>query len=511
VVERSAALAMTVTASATVTPALETRRPLRQPAPPARALLAHEWRLLTAERLLHVVTVLFAVVISIALVNGARWTEFQRTTLAELRAVDSTQFASFRDTLARMAPDTPIASPFAPDPRNPMTIGIRVGTLASLDPLPLAPLAVGQSDLLPYYYRVTTGGRQAVLKGDEIENPGNLLTGRFDLAFVIVVLFPLVVLALCYNMVSGEREDGTLALVLSQPVRLRDLVLAKIAVRAVLLLVLVVLLMAIGLFALRRSLSAADVLIPTLWWLAIVTTYGAFWFGVALVINALVRSSAAAAVTSVTVWLLLVVLAPVVVNLAAQTRHPTPSRVAFITTARDATNQASALTDSILSRFLVDHPEMASAGVNTKDFYTRSLTVQDTVEKLLAPVYDAFDRQLDQQQSVIDAARLLTPALLTQTLFEELAGTGLHRWRNFRSQTLLFHRRWQEYFIPRQIRQEKLTVADIAAVPVFSAMREADSQVRRRMLTGISWLLAPTILLWGFGFWRLQRYRIVAS
>jgi hypothetical protein len=48
-------------------------------------------------------------------------------------------------------------------------------------------------------------------------------------------------------------------------------------------------------------------------------------------------------------------------------------------------------------------------------------------------------------------------------------------------------------------------------VPVFSAMREADSQVRRRMLTGISWLLAPTILLWGFGFWRLQRYRIVAS
>ena len=162
----------------------------------AMVMLAHEWRLLRADRMLRVMVAVFAVLLVAALLNGLAWTRFQRATLADLRSQDAVRFASYVDTLKAMAPDAPIAGPFAPDPRNPMTIGSRGGTLAALDPMPLAPLAVGQSDLLPYYLKVTTGGRQGVLKGDEIENPTNLLTGRFDLAFVIVVLFPLLILAL---------------------------------------------------------------------------------------------------------------------------------------------------------------------------------------------------------------------------------------------------------------------------------------------------------------------------
>lgn len=472
-------------------------------------MAAHEWRLLRADRMLRVIAPLFAILLGAALVNGVRWTRFQATTLAELRAADATRFAAYADTLKQMAPDAPIAGPFAPDPRNPMTIGSRGGTLAALDPAPLSALAVGQSDLLPYYLKVNTGGRQGVLRGDEIENPGNLLTGRFDLAFVIVVLFPLLILALSYNMLSGEREDGTLALVLSQPVQLRSLLLAKVGVRALVVLMIAFAMVSAGLLAARVDLGNAAVLGQTLWWFAVVTAYAAFWFGVALLVNTLVRGSAAAAVGSVTVWLVLVVLAPVLVNLVAQARYPTPSRVAFVSMVRSVTNDANAVSDSLMSKYLVDHPELAGAGVDMSDFWTRSLTVQDTVEKTLAPRYAEFEQQLAQQQALITGARVLTPALLVQTALEDLAGTGLPRWQAFRAQTLAFHATWQEFFIGRQLRQEKLTAVDVASVPVFAFREESGSEVRGRVVTALLWLVLPAGMLWALGFTRLRRYSVV--
>ena len=476
---------------------------------PAGAMAAHELRLLRADRMLRMVAVLFAVLLVAALVNGVTWTRFQAATLTELRAADATRFAGYVDALKRMAPDAPIAGPFAPDPRNPMTIGSRGGTLAALDPAPLAALAVGQSDLLPYYLKVNTGGRQGVLKGDEIENPGNLLTGRFDLAFVIVALFPLVILALSYNMLSGEREDGTLALVLSQPVQLRTLILAKVGVRALVVLAIAFVLVAAGLLAANVQLGDAAVLSNTLWWFVIVAVYAAFWFGVSLLVNASVRGSAAAAVASVSVWLVLVVLAPVLVNLVAQTRYPTPSRVAFVSLARSVTNEANAVSDKLMSKYLVDHPELAGAGVDMSDFWTRSLTVQDTIEKVLAPHYTDFERQLEQQQAVITGARVLTPALLVQTALEDLAGTGLPRWQAFRAQTLAFHQQWQAFFIARQVRQQKLTAAEVEAVPTFVFREEPRSLVQGRVATCVLWLLLPSALLWGIGLTRLRRYNVV--
>lgn len=475
----------------------------------AMVMAAHEWRLLRADRMLRVVALLFSGLLVVALVNGVRWSHFQSATIRELQTADSARFAQYRDTLAGLSPTAPIEGPFAPDPRNPMTIGSRGGALAALPPQPLAVLAVGQSDLLPYYYKVNTGLRQGVLKGDEIENPANLLSGRFDLAFVIVVLFPLVILALSYNMLSGEREDGTLALVLSQPVRLRTLLLAKITVRAATVLSIAGVLVIVGLLAAQVNLGDSGVLAAALWWFVVVAAYAGFWFGVALVVNTTVRGSAASAVAAVSSWLLLVILAPVLVNLFAQSRFPTPSRVEFVTMVRTITNQANAVSDKLMSKYTVDHPDLAArGGLDVNDFWARSLTVQDTIEKTLTPYYESFDRQLEQQQQVVNAARVLTPALLVQTALEDLAGTGLPRWQQFRAQTLAFHRQWQSYFVPRQLRREKLTAADVAAVPTFTFREESLAGVRTRVVMSLMWLLVPGAVLWLVGLIRVRHYCI---
>lgn len=110
-------------------------------------------------------------------------------------------------------------SPFATGPDHPYYLGTRQGTNAFLPPGPLASLAAGQTDLYPFGYLVTTGNRESLVTSEPLENPVKLHTGTFDLAFVLIYLGPLLILALSFNLISEEKEGGTLGLLLSQPVR----------------------------------------------------------------------------------------------------------------------------------------------------------------------------------------------------------------------------------------------------------------------------------------------------
>ena len=55
------------------------------------------------------------------------------------------------------------------------------------------------------------GGTITVSAGEAAAALSHEMVGRFDLAFVTVYLLPLLVLALSYNVLSEEREQGTLA------------------------------------------------------------------------------------------------------------------------------------------------------------------------------------------------------------------------------------------------------------------------------------------------------------
>jgi len=199
-----------------------------------------------------------------------------------------------------------------------------------MPPAPLAALAVGQSDLLPYYYKISLRSRDTLLGNDEIENPVHLLSGRFDLAFVILYLYPLVILALSYNLISGEKEDGTLAITLSQPVGLRALALGKIGFRGLFVLALATLLSFAGALLSGVNLAAEGVLPRLALWVAVVAAYGAFWFALAVLVNAMGRGSSTNALTLAGLWLVFVLLIPSLLNVGTKAAHPVPSRVEMI-------------------------------------------------------------------------------------------------------------------------------------------------------------------------------------
>jgi ABC-2 type transport system permease protein len=169
-------------------------------------IIRHEWRLLVTDPSTWILFAVFTAAIVYGTLNGVRWVVFQETAIADARQEEVERFAKHETEIVRIYREKATVSAFA-DPRNPDGVGRSLGArYAILPPSPLAALAIGQSDLLPYYFKVTTDARETMLAAFEIENPHRLLTGRFDLAFVVVYLYPLLILALTYNLLSSERS-----------------------------------------------------------------------------------------------------------------------------------------------------------------------------------------------------------------------------------------------------------------------------------------------------------------
>jgi ABC-2 type transport system permease protein len=472
-------------------------------------ILRHEWRVLSADATIWVVGAIFGLAIAYAMANGIRWTDFQRTAHRQAEQEETERYQRIRvqiGTLERTG--TPVAA-FG-DPRNPTMFGSRFGPRFAILPTgPLAPLAIGQSDLLPSYVRVSTDARETIVAAAELENPHRLLVGRFDLAFVLVFLFPLLILAVAHNLLSAEKEEGTLALALSQPVSLAALVRGKVAVRALLLGAVVMLFSFAALLIGRVGLGEPGVAIRLGLWVGVVLAYGGFWFALAVLVSSLGRSSAANATMLATAWLTLVVLLPSLFNLVATTIYPVPSRVEMIQAMRVASDEASAAGSTLLARYYEDHPDLASDGAEQAmtDFNVVRVAVDDDVARRVRPVIARYEQQIAQQQRVIDRLRILSPAIVMQDALNDVAGTGTARHRHFLAQVDRFHAQWRGYIVPLIF--QKARVTSIEAVPTFTYEEERTSSVSARAVLAVVVMLTPATALAAVGLRRLRRYPVV--
>lgn len=489
---------------------------------PVAHIVRHEVRLLMRSRATWVVAGLLAVVVAYAAWNGTQWTAEQRQTIAQVQADDERLYRGIHaqlDDLARLGDPRPslqlagmawyIFQPegaLAPaphlDPRRAEAAASEwVGARhAVLPPRPLGALAIGQSDLYPFYTRVTIRTRPALVQSDEIENPANLLSGRFDLAFALTFCWPLLVLPLLYNVFSEERESGTLALVASQPVSLRSLLAARLAVRGGLAVLLTTLASLVALAAFGGLDAGAAWLALALWASAIAAT-GLFWCGVATAVNLAGWRSAANATVLTAVWLASVVIVPAVVGELAATIAPVPSRVELINALRHAGNlQPSELT-ALVSTYYEEHPNALRTGHSADDTAIRGLAQQDAVDRRIGPVLSAYREAAARQQSIVDRVRFLSPPLLVYDAVGELAGTTTDRYRRFAEQVDAYHRAWREYFYPLVHARTTMTRAHYENAPRFVFQEEPEDRTEGRAVVLIGSAGGTGVLLLALAFW----------
>jgi ABC-2 type transport system permease protein len=242
----------------------------------------------------------------------------------------------------------------------------------------------------------------------------------------------------------------------------------------------------------------------------VVAAYCLFWFSVAAAVNAFGRSSATNAMILAGIWLVLVVIVPASVNLFVTGAYPVPSRVELVQAIREATNDANQRAASVMARYFLDHPEMVPQGEapDPNDYQARSYAIREDVERAMAPVLARYDEQLLAQQMQVDRLKYLSPSIVAQEALNDIAGTGLARYKHFLGLVDRFHQEWRDYFVPKVFARRSLSASDYEAFPAFQYEEESGAAVRSRVSTGFAGLVVPLILVFAAGMGGLRRYPV---
>jgi len=452
--------------------------------------------------LMLVVTFLFGLY---AIYYGQSEINAQRQTIRVVQALEQEEFSSYQasfteemETLGQeQAHD--IAS-------RPAYAWYRHGYHAILPPHDYAALAIGQRDLFRYYYRLTGMSLHYQLFENELANPVNLMIGNFDLSFVLVYLFPLLIIAFCYGLFSSEKENGTLPLLQMQPVSIRKIILVRLLFYFGLITGLALLISLIGLFASGNPLKEENV-VPALAWLAGVAVYCAFWFGLLFLIISFRQSSAFNAISAVGCWLLLLIVVPAVLNVIVTVKYPLSSATLAGLTRRTGLENENDEEESreVIREFLAHKPELAGSDSLIKNnmmpkAYAAFTSLKDINNQQQVDQYNA---QVAQRNAWTSRFHWLSPAVNMQEVFAYTVETDLNTFLRFQGALANFHEEITNFYFTRLFWDKLIVKGDYAHRPVFEMSENSDRW--NIVWLGLGKIFLAAAMAFVFGFIKMKK------
>lgn len=485
-------------------------------------LLAAELRLVLRERLTWAILAALLAALCLAARTGAERTEAARAAVAQATEDGARTVREARDAHARYARPSPITVNYWQDPTD--AFGYMTYFMAAhavKPPTPLGLLAAGQSDVQPAVVRISFGF--STVFDDtayELGSAARLRLGAFDLAFVLVYLVPLAVIALAGTRLSAEQDAGILRLIAAQPIGPRRVAAAKFG--------------AVGLVALAGVLGGTALALlmaggtgPLAGWGGVLALLGAslaaytlFWVAACALAAGLWRGAVAALAVLVLAWAGLTVALPTALGLAVDALAPRPSRIAAIDASRQA--QARFYTGETGTRIAA-----AWLAARVPDAAERpGLADKPEIKRLARDAfYDAALRETraalgEHARALADWSgrlALLAPASALALALETAAGTDAARHAAFLAAGTAYRGNLRAFFEPRILAQAldpvpvcagcpgRLDFDAYDAVPAF-APAPALAAARLQAWLSLAALLAGTLALAALAHRRLRAW-----
>lgn len=420
-----------------------------------------EWLLLRRDRTAWLVYSMFVAVCAFAVADSVWAIRREASLHLAFGHEEAERMAALRQELA-----TPSAKPLAPwtDPANPGAVGRgRAATYALLPQTALSCVRSHTSALTAVAVS-TDGGALDRALGDLTQAHVQSI-GRFDLGFLMLVVLPLVVLLLCFDVIVRDHERGTLRLLLAQETNPRLRYAARVTMRVAPLVVMTTASVMVAV-SLAGTLCASALLgLGAVF--AAVGLYALFWASISILIQSWFRTASASGIMNLAAWAMVVVLLPTVLSAIAEATIPIPSRIERTAASREAARRASIQAEGLMSRYLEDHPELAAARVDNSDYYVRRVALDDAVAAARAPIERRFFDALEQRRELTRRMALASPASLLAITLDELAGSSDERVERFRREVDAFQARFAAFFNDKTMRDEHLSVASLSERPEF--------------------------------------------
>ena len=421
--------------------------------------------------------------------SGDRWRDGRTAGIEEFEAIQLAQARAWRAELALVEQGSTEPLPFA---ANPMSISFP----AVLPTGTLGDFAVGHTDLHPSSAEISPWNNLTTLFGRyQFENPKLLAVGSFDIALVVIVVMPLLMIAVSFDLLSRERARGTLALSLSAPVSLARILWTRLLVRNGVLWFAAVAAMFAVAWLNDVGSDSGDRFARFGLWLAASLIYGGFWLGLIALVVAWRRQATQCAAVLTALWFVLVFAIPGLVSTVTERVYPMPSRLAFLSDVRDVEAETNRNLASLTDSFLTDHPELTVGDEGLPSFYRAAFLANDAARRVTAPIVDGFERARSARSRTLDFAQYLSPAIVAQRLLHRLADADLERQYRFQAQARDALFELANVLGPAIVSRNRITLTEFDGLRRFTFVERTLNEMRPELLTPLVFLFAVGLAL----------------
>jgi len=256
--------------------------------------------------------------------------------------------------------------------------------------------------------------------------------GEMTPAFVMIYLLPLLIILIAFSSLSGEKERGTLKLLLSQGISKTSLILGKIAGIWLSVGLLILPLFLLGLaFILTTNYQSEDLSRYGLIFLICLLYFGVF-VNVSVLFSSFAKNSNAALVGLIGFWIVSCLIIPKFTSNLSKYLYPTPSAMEYQASLKDSLEKgldghnpynefAKVFEDSVLKANKVDSIQKLPFNYSGLIMQAGEQHERVVYDKHLQQLNDIYLAQLKMHQS----SAVLSPTVLAKMLTMQFAKTDL--------------------------------------------------------------------------------------
>lgn len=363
-------------------------------------------------------------------------------------------------------------------------------------------LAIGQRDVNPSIQSVTIRGLEAQKYDAELNNPNNLLSGNIDFSFVLIYLFPLLIIAFSYNIISEEKESGTWKIVATQSRNTFIYILKLFYIRILSLLVLLSVLLFASVLFLNIPLDQSFFI-----FFGLAILYILFWFAVCFFIVSLQKHSNFNAVILLTIWLFLIIILPAAINTYIVNKYKVPEALEVTLKQRNAYHEKWDMDKKeTMEKFYQHYPQFRKYKLDEKAEFTWLwyYAMQQMGDDESAVQSRELESKLEQRNQASQTIAMFIPTLHTQIQLNETAKSDLGNQLLFLKETKLFHEKMRLYFYPKIFEEAPVTQEKWEKFKVETFTDSTETGFLKAFLP----LLLFNLLLIGFGWRNFSRKAI---
>ncbi len=270
---------------------------------------------------------------------------------------------------------------------------------------------------------------------------------ELDWAFIIKIVFSLYVILLGFEAISGEKEQGTLRLVLSNPVARAKLLTAKylaiISSSAIPLLVgLLISLILIGAFL--PALMGPSNLVRMAVFFVLALAYLSLFAFLSLFFSALIPRSSLVLLVLLAFWIIFAFFIPDMSGIAAQRFSKVPSEYEM------AKLVGPTIQGEVWKRIAGIQDRIQKGELKTEEDILKEANRayeegQDGVRKL----YDDYDKAMEERAALAQRISRVSPAALFQYAAEAVSATGPTAEARFLSDVRNYSRIYDDYVLKK--------------------------------------------------------------